>query len=84
MAVNNKAPASVLNCVKDISGQIKGVFKTLSWQERQKRSLVEHRVMGVEKLLKEERRVGEETARAEDQLQNRKQRPYPSFFGSAI
>ena len=28
--------------------------------------------MGVEKLLKEERRVGEETARAEDQLQNRK------------
>ena len=72
MAVNNKAPASVLNCVKDISGQIKGVFKTLSWQERQKRSLVEHRVMGVEKLHKEERRVSEETARAEEQLQNRK------------
>ena len=70
--MNNKAPASVLNMVKDISGQLKGIFKSLSWQERQKRSLVESRVMVVGKLEKEERRVSEEVARAEEQLQNRK------------
>merc|ERR1712112_478009 len=69
---NNKAPTSVMNMVKDIGGQLKGVFKNLSWQERQKRSMVEHKMMVVEKLQKEERRVSEDVARTEEQLQNRK------------
>jgi len=72
VAMNNKAPANALNMVKDISGQLKNVFKTLNWQERQKKSLVEHRVMVVEKLQKEERRQGEEIARVEEELQNRR------------
>ena len=70
--MNNKAPTNVLNMVKDISGQLKTVFKTLNWQERQKKSLVEHRVMVVQKLQKEERRQSEEIARVEEELQNRR------------
>jgi len=70
--MNNKAPSNVLDMVKDISGQLKSVFKTLNWQERQKRFLVEHRVMVVEKLSKEERRRNEEIARVEEQLQSRR------------
>ena len=72
MAMNNKAPTSVMNMVKDIGGQLKGVFKNLSWQERQKRSMVEHKMMVVDKLQKEERKVSEDVARTEEQLQNRK------------
>ena len=72
MAMNNKTPTSVMNMVKDIGGQLKGVFKNLSWQERQKRSMVEHKMMVVDKLQKEERKVSEDVARTEEQLQNRK------------
>jgi len=70
--VGKKTPASVLNFVKEASGQVKAVFKTLSWQESQKKSLLEHRMMFVRQLEKDERKVSEEIARVEEQLQNRK------------
>jgi len=70
--VGKKTPASILNFVKEASGQVKAVFKTLSWQESQKKSLLEHRMMFVRQLEKDERKVSEEIARVEEQLQNRK------------
>ena len=72
MPVGKKTPASILNFVKEASGQVKAVFKTLSWQESQKKSLLEHRMMFVRQLEKDERKVSEEIARVEEQLQNRK------------
>ena len=72
MAVNNKAPANVLNMVKDISGQLKSVFKTLNWQESQKRSLVQHREEVLHKMEKHNARLDENLARVEEELQVRK------------
>ena len=72
MAVNNKAPANVLNMVKDISGQLKSVFKTLNWQESQKRSLVQHREEMLHKMEKHNARLDENLARVEEELQVRR------------
>ena len=72
MAVNNKAPANVLNMVKDISGQLKSVFKTLNWQESQKRALVQHREEVLQKMEKQNARLDENLAGVEEELQVRK------------
>ena len=72
MAMNPKAPSSVMNMVKDISGQLKDVFKTLRWQDGQKRELVEHRLKVVESLEKEEKHLERESARVEQELKERK------------
>ena len=72
MAVNNKAPANVLNMVKDISGQLKSVFKTLNWQESQKRSLVQHREEVLQKMEKHNARLDENLERVEEELQVRR------------
>ena len=70
--MNPKAPSSVMNMVKDISGQLKDVFKTLRWQDGQKRELVEHRLKVVESLEKEEKHLERESARVEQELKERK------------
>ena len=42
MVMNNKAPSNIQNLFKDINTQMKHILKTLSWQDAQKKSIVEH------------------------------------------
>ena len=58
--------------VKDISGQLKSVFKTLNWQESQKRALVQHREEVLQKMEKHNARLDENLAGVEEELQVRK------------
>ena len=52
--LTSKAPQTVLDLFRDVSSQLKSVFKTLSWQEQQMWELMVHREATVRKLTKEE------------------------------
>ena len=43
--MNGKAPSNILNLFKDVSSQMKFIVKTLDWQDAQKKSIVEHKVI---------------------------------------
>lgn len=45
MQMNNKAPQNIQNLFKDVSSQLKPIFKILNWQESQKKAIVEYKVM---------------------------------------
>mgnify|MGYP003327372459 CR=1 FL=1 len=45
MEMNSKAPTHIQNLFKDVSPQMKAIVKTLQWQDAQKKSIVEHRVI---------------------------------------
>ena len=47
MEMNSKAPSNIQNLFKDVSSQMKAIVKTLHWQEAQKKSIVEHRVITI-------------------------------------
>ena len=43
--MNGKAPSNIQNLFKDVSSQMKFIVKTLDWQDAQKKSIVEHKVI---------------------------------------
>ena len=43
--MNGKAPSNIQNLFKDVSLQMKCIVKTLGWQDNQKKSIVEHKVI---------------------------------------
>ena len=45
--MNSKAPSNLQNLFKDVNPQMKAIAKTLQWQEAQKKSIVEHRVITI-------------------------------------
>ena len=45
MEMNGKAPSNIQNLFKDVSSQMKFIVKTLDWQDAQKKSIVEHKVI---------------------------------------
>jgi len=53
VVLNSKAPQNVLNLFKDISGQLKSVFKNLAFQESQKQSILEYKERMFLKLRQE-------------------------------
>ena len=48
VVMNSKAPSNIQNLFKDVSSQMKNIVKTLSWQDAQKKSIVEHLVTAIE------------------------------------
>ena len=71
VALNSKAPQNVLNLFKDISGQLKSVFKNLAFQESQKQSILEYKERMYLKLRQEVGKQPElEIARMQEQLKN--------------
>ena len=45
MEMNSKAPFTVQSLLKDVSAQMKFIVKTISWQDAQRKSIIEHRVI---------------------------------------
>ena len=43
--LNGKAPSKVQNLFKHVSSQMKSNLKTLNWQDAQKKSILEHKVI---------------------------------------
>ena len=43
--MNSKAPSTVQNLLKDVSAQMKFIVKTLSWQDAQRKSIIDYRVI---------------------------------------
>ena len=43
--MNGKAPSNIQNLFKDVSSQMKFIVKALDWQDAQKKSIVEHKVI---------------------------------------
>lgn len=70
--LNNKAPANILNLLKDLPSQMKEVIKVFSWQERQKRSIVDDRVMEATRLEEEERLQQKEIVKLDQQLEQKR------------
>jgi len=69
MPLNRKAPPKVLNLFKNASSQLKEVFKNVSWQEKQKQSILEHKKANIERLEKEEKGQVLELERLEKELE---------------
>jgi len=69
MPLNRKAPPKVLNLFKNASSQLKEVFKNVSWQEKQKQSILEHKKANIERLEKEEKDQVLELERLEKELE---------------
>ena len=59
----------MLNLFKDSSVQLKEAFKNVSWQEKQKQSILEHKKANIERLEKEEKDHDLELERLEKELQ---------------
>ena len=43
--MNGNVPSNIQNLFKDVSSQMKTIVKTLGWQDAQKKSIVEHKVI---------------------------------------
>ena len=59
----------MLNLFKNASAQLKEAFKNVSWQEKQKQSILEHKKRNIEKLEKEEKDHDLELKRLEKELE---------------
>ena len=68
IVLNKKAPSSVLNLFKSAPGQLKSIFKTISWQESQKQSIMQATELEVQKLEETARQQESELARLEQAL----------------
>ena len=64
-----KAPLKVLNLFKDASEQLKETFKNVSWQEKQKQSILDHKKANIARLEKEEKDHDLELERLEKELE---------------
>jgi len=72
--LNSKAPSNIQNLLKDVSSQMKAIVKILSWQESQKKSIVEHRMKEARMLQEKERLQQEEISKLDQQLDQRRRK----------
>ena len=70
--LSSKAPQNVLNLFKEISGQLKNVFKNLAFQENQKQSILDYKDRMIMKLGQEGKQQDLEIARLQE-LQRKRQ-----------
>jgi hypothetical protein len=70
--LNSRAPQNVLNLFKDVSDQLKTVFKNLAFQENQKQAFLDHKDKMIIKLRQEEKQQELEVARLHDLLGKRR------------
>ena len=76
--IGSNMPTTVSAMFKDPAEQLKPSFKTISWQEAQRRELMEYREKVQRRVEQEERRLAEELAGLERELE-RKQRELASL-----
>jgi len=72
--MNSKAPSTVQNLLKDVSAQMKFIVKTISWQDAQRKSIIEHRAKEAERLQAKERVQQEEIAKLNQQLEQKRRK----------
>jgi len=74
MQMNNKAPQNIQNLFKDVSSQLKPIFKILNWQESQKKSIVEYKVMEARRLDEQFKLQEDEFSQLERQVEQKRHR----------
>lgn len=74
VVMNNKAPSNIQNLFKDVNSQMKHILKTLTWQDAQKKSIVEHWAKEAARLEEKERLLQEELAKLDQQLEQKRRR----------
>jgi len=74
VVMNSKAPSNIQNLFKDVSSQMKNIVKTLSWQDAQKKSIVEHRAKEAARLEEKERVQQEEIEKLDQQQEQRRRK----------
>ena len=67
-----QAPNNVRNLFKDVSQELKGVFKNLDFQERQKKQLIEYKEKKYQETLEKFKEKQVEHRKVEEVLQQRK------------
>ena len=72
IALNRDAPTNIMNLFKDISDQMKSVFKPLAFQERQKQSIMDHKEKLCRKLQQEVQQNSVEIQKLDETLKKRK------------
>jgi len=68
LPLSRKAPSKVLKLFKNDSEQLKEAFKNVSWQQKQKQSILEHKKANIERLENEEKEHDMELERLEKEL----------------
>ena len=72
IALNRDAPTNIMNLFKDISDQMKSVFKPLAFQERQKQSIMDYKEKLCRKLQQEAQQNTAEIQKLDETLEKRK------------